>query len=277
MLIKVIGYKRPRYERLLNYLMGHEDRLFDKNGRSFVLTQNFKGRSIPKWVAELQTADKLRPRYRKNANYMTQEILTFRKENAPDLTVEKLRHITKEYMHRRNPRAQYIAVPHFDRGHYHVHILVSAFEYGTGKSLRVSQKQFGNLKKGIQEYVIERYPELQKSAVRHGRTCKSKIKEREYQRKRRIGKEGKQEFVRDLVLKCYKSTYSESDFVQALLRRGLETYTRGGTVYGVISDHKKYRFSTMGIELSHTLFNGEQRREKLNRLRNRNYKEGRIR
>ena len=46
----------------------------------------------------------------------------------------------------------YVAVPHFDKDHYHVHICASGVEYRTGKTMRLSKAEMQKMKKNIQKY-----------------------------------------------------------------------------------------------------------------------------
>ena len=39
-----------------------------------------------------------------------------------------------------------------------------------------------------------------------------------------------------------------NDFQSLLVKKNFQTYSRGGQVYGVIADGKKYRFTTLGLK-----------------------------
>jgi len=76
--------------------------------------------------------------------------------------------------------------PHFNKTHYHIHFCISGVEIETGKSLRISKEEFKLVKEKLQEYQLEKYPELSNSVVEHGRKAKQPIKNREYQLTKRI-------------------------------------------------------------------------------------------
>lgn len=250
MIVKIKSYKQISAVRgLLAYALNEKKRLFDKEGRSFVVTHNLKGQSIDEWVQEYKVNETYRTHRRKTNIFLTQEIISFHKDDAKRITLTKLKTIAREYIRRRNPNGIYVAVPHFDKEHWHIHIIVAAIEYRSGKSLRMSRDEFRELKQGIQAYQIEKYPELTRSVVRHGRNKKARTTDKEYQYKLRTGKQTKREEVFELVKSCSHGTPTQEEFFARLKECKLHTYVRGGKVYGVTYDGRKYRFKTIGISL----------------------------
>ncbi len=154
--------------------------------------------------------------------------------------------MAKEYIRQRNPKGMYVAVPHFDREHYHIHILASGIEYRTGKSLRLSKPDLQKLKKDIQQYQIEWFPEFSKSIVEHGKKEKSFISDKEYQVKLRTGRETEKEKLLGMLKTCYKKANSKEMFYQLLNECGLETYERGGKISGIAHGKYKFRFNRLG-------------------------------
>jgi hypothetical protein len=124
-------------------------------------------------------------------------------------------------------------------------------EYKTGKSLRLSKTEFGQLKKDIQEYQIKKFPELSKSVVEHGKKEKGKMSEKEYQMKQRTGRETQKELLTGMLKTCYKKADSKEDFFDMLKNSGIRTYERGGKVSGVIFGESKHRFKSLGYEQKH--------------------------
>src|SRR6266513_2152857 len=112
--------------------------------------------------------------------------------------------MAREYIRQRNPRRIYVAIPHFDKEHYHIHICASGIEYKTGKSLRLTKPNLLALKKNIQQFQIEKFPELSKSVVGHGKKEKSLLTDKEYQIKLRTGRETNKEQVIGMLKTCYK-------------------------------------------------------------------------
>jgi hypothetical protein len=247
MIVKVKSFKKPDFQKLLEYMMNDDNRLYDKRDRSFILTHNLKGRKIERWVAQFKENETFRKRKRKDSVILTHEIISFHKDDSEHITVEKLREIAREYISRRNIKGMYVAVPHFDKEHYHIHICASGVEYRDGKSLRMSKAGFQKLKKDIQNYQIERYPELSKSLVAHDKKSKGRISEKEYQQKLRTGRATKKEQIIETLESCFKACSSKNEFYQKLKDSGLEIYERSGKTTGVVLDKIKFRFSRLGF------------------------------
>jgi predicted DNA-binding protein (MmcQ/YjbR family) len=275
MIVKIKSYKRIGASRnLLEYAINDKKRLFDKNGRSFVITQNLKGQSIDEWVKEIKENETYRKHKRKNNIFLTQEIISFHREDSKNITLKKMEDMAREYMRLRNPAGIFVAAPHFDKSHWHIHIIAASLEYRTGKSLRMSRQEFSELKQNIQTYQVEKYPELAKSVVRHGRKKKARITDREYQYKLRTGKQTKREEVIALIKSCSLNTSSQEEFFARLKACKLQHYERGGRITGIVYDEKKYRFKRLGIDLAHVISTEKKRKRELGKSRNK--KQARI-
>lgn len=247
MIVKIKSHKRPIFKQLLQYMLDGKDRLFDNTGRSFSITHNLKGNSIENWLKQYQLNEQNRLRKRKDSVRITHEILSWHKDDAKNITIEKLQAIAKEYIKKRNPKGLFVAVPHFDKDHYHIHICASGVEYKTGKSLRLSKVELSKLKKDIQQYQIERFPELSKSIVAHGKKVRSITSDKEYQIKRRAGRETGKEQLIGILKSCYKKADSKESFLQLLKESGLNTYDRSGKATGIFHNNYKFRFNRLGF------------------------------
>lgn len=250
MIVKVKTYKRiGACRRLLEYVIEDKKRLFDKNGQSFVITHNLKGQSIDEWVQEFKENETYRKYKRKNNTIITQEILSFHKGDSKNISLKKMQKLAKEYMRLRAPEKNpvWVACPHFDKEHWHIHIIVAAVKFRTGQSLRMSRSEFGQLKKDIQAYQMAKYPELSRSVVSHGRKKKVRVTDREYQNKLRTGKKTKREELLTLLKICSLNVSTQDEFFALLRAKGLQTYQRGGKIVGVIVDERKYRFKSLGV------------------------------
>ena len=228
-------------------MMNDENRLYDKGNRSFIITHNLKGKKIEKWIEQYNKNETFRKRKRKDSVILTHEIISFHKEDSENITIEKLEEITREYINKRNIKGMYVAVPHFDKEHYHIHICASGVEYRVGKSLRMSKAGFQKLKKDIQNYQIEHFPELSKSLVIHDKKSKTKLTEKEYQQKLRTGRASKKEQIIKTLESCFKLSSSKNEFYKRLKESGLTMYERSGKTTGVILDNIKFRFSRLGF------------------------------
>jgi hypothetical protein len=167
------------------------------------------------------------------------------------MTLDKMEQMATEYIKERNPNGMYVAVPHFDKDHYHIHICASGVEYHTGKALRLSKTEFGQLKKDIQNYQQQKFPELSRSVVEHGKKDKTRLSEKEYQTKLRTRRETEREQLTGMLKTYYKKANSKEDFFKMLEQNGLKTYERGGRISGVIFGETKHRFKGLGYEQKH--------------------------
>ncbi len=251
MIVKIKTHKKPSFRKLLEYMLNDKDRLSDKDNRSFLITHNLKGKGIDTWVKQFQQNETYRKRKRKNSVYVNHEILSWHRDDVKNISADKLRDMVREYLTMRNPNGMYVAVPHFDRDHFHVHICSSGIQYRNGKSMRMSRKEFADLKKNIQEYQIEKFPELSKSVVEHGKKKNRRILtdgERHYTE--RTGKQTKKDELLSILNDCSTHAISSEDFFAQLKENNLQSYERGGKVTGVIYNKRKYRFKKLGIDLA---------------------------
>ena len=247
MIVKIKSHKRLVFGRILSYMMNDKGRLFDKEGRSFAITHNLKGNSIEEWERQFKTNEQYRLIKRTDSVILTHEILSWHREDARYITIAKMETMAREYIRQRNPNGMYVVTPHFDKNHFHIHICASGVEYKTGKSLRLSKPDLQKLKKDIQQFQIDKFPELSKSLPKHGEKKKTLLSEKEYQIKLRTGRETEKEKVIVKLKTCYMKANSKETFFALLKEGGLETYERSGNITGVVHNNYKFRFSRLGF------------------------------
>lgn len=245
-------------------MLGEKDRLMDTQGRSLLVTHNLRGKTIEGWVKQFKDNEKFRLRKRKNSVYLNHEIISFHRDSTKHLSIEKLEQLVREYFRLRGNMLA-VATAHYDRYHIHLHICTSAIEYRTGKSMRMSRAELVALKKSLQQFQQERFPELSKSVVQHGKGSKKRSSEKEIQYKLRTGKMSKREQVWQIVQGCQNQATSQEDFFALLKAQGMETYVRGGKIYGITKDGRKYRFQKLGVSIKS--FSSIKQQEKSTLLR----------
>lgn len=228
-------------------MVNDKDKLVDNEGKSFVITHNLKGNSIAKWVEQFENNEQFRKFRRVNSVFLTHEILSWHRDDANNITLEKLETMAREYIRLRNPKSIAVAIPHFDKSHFHVHLCVSGIEYRTGKTMRLSRQQLLELKKSFQGFQGDRFPELSKSVVNHGKGEKSLISDKEYQMKLQTGRETDKEKVIAIIESCYKRANSRENFFELLNGSVLKPYERGGKISGVICGKRKFRLKRLGF------------------------------
>lgn len=263
MIVKIIASKNKNFRKLLEYILNDKDKLFNEKKKSFVITYNLKGNSVQEWEKQYLENEKCRKIKRTDSVIFTHEILTWHKDDAQNLSLEKMEDMAREYIRLRNPMGIFLAAPHFDKEHYHVHICASGIEYKTGKGLRMTKADFQKLKKDIQQYQKEKYPELSKSVVHHGKEKKvqAPLTDKEYQMKLRTGRATQKEQLIVILNSCYEKATSRENFFELLKESGLKTYKRGGKTTGIVYCNKKFRLKRIGFD--------EERIEELNKSLNR--------
>lgn len=241
-----------------------KDRLFDRQGNSFTITHNLKGDSIKEWVEQFTKNELCRKNKRKDSVILTHEIISFHRDDAGNISLDKLENITREYIQRRGKNGMFVAVPHFDKSHYHVHICTSGIEYQTGRAMRLSKDVLQGLKKKLQEFQIEKYPELSKSLVNYEKKVNA-LSDKQYHYKDRTGRATNKELLSEMIEKCYKTAISKNEFYKKLKECGLQTYIRGGKISGVVFKEKKYRLNRLGYpeERLQELEKTKQRKQEL--------------
>jgi len=269
MIIKLKSFKRPRYRTLLEYILGDEHQLSDSTGKTFLVKHNLKGRSIDAWEKQFTINEKFRQRRRKDSVLLTHEIISFHREDSQHLSLEALEDMARVYIRLRNPKGMYLAVPHFDKAHVHLHLCVSGVEYRSGKSLRISKDGFAKLKKDIQAYQIEKFPLLLKSTPTHGQKANRVRSNQEYQVKLRTARASKLDLLIEQLESCYRDSSSLQDFYHRIEQSGMKTYERSGKLTGVIVENLKFRFNRLGFT--------PDRLQELERTRAREHEMGEVR
>jgi len=245
MIIKIKTHKRPSFKALINYMIHDRDRLLDEKGKSFLLTHNVKGKSMEIWVKQFEKNETFRLRKRSDSVYCTHEILSWHRDDAKNIQSEMLKSMVEEYIRLRNAGGMFIAAAHYDRLHYHVHICVSGIEYRTGKTMRLSKVNLQKLKRDIQNYQIEKFPELFKSVVSHGKNTSLK-NYKEVQYKNRSGREKDKDQLLGILKTCYKKANSKESFFKLLAECGVKNYERGGKISGIVFQDRKFRLKKLG-------------------------------
>ena len=167
MIFKGKHRKSASFSQLLRYLMDDKGRGIDES--TPIITHNVRGSSAPQWVAQLEANESLVKSLRKNRIRVVHEIISFHDKDRVALNTEMLVDIAYEYIKKRNPEGMYVIIPHLKDEHIHMHVCASPWEFLGGASLRLSKDALAELKRGLEAYQKERYPELIYSRGNHGK------------------------------------------------------------------------------------------------------------
>ena len=206
-------------------------------------------------------------RKRKNGIMIYHEVLSLSRFDLSEAKPEILLDLAEHYLEARAKNALAYALPHYDSGNAHIHIIISANERKSSKKLRISKYQFQRIKKELEDYQRRKYPQLSNSIVDHTKSLKQandrktpevkeKIKEtrQERERSRRFNKANqpkpptKKEKLNEIITKSLFKATSEAHLAK-ILHKERVTYTHRGQniTTSFVGDKMKYRFSTLGL------------------------------
>ena len=226
------------------------------NIEAFTICQNIRDRSLEGTIKAFQNNDTYRRRV-KNGVVMYHDIISFKYEDSKHLDQNILRDLTQKYINDRARHAVVYAKPHVHNKNIHVHILISGTEYRSKKTLRLDNKRFMKVRRDLEKYQLEHYPDLKYSVV-YGKE-KDKMKQKDRDQNTRVQKEfelkkrGKitdKKKLQEVLLQCYKEAKDKEDFYKLLEKGQVQTYTRGKNIepYGVTLNNRNYRFKTLGVD-----------------------------
>lgn len=212
----------------------------------FSIRHLIKGETVEDWIEEFKVNQDNRKFKRKGMVLLYHEILSFASKDTVCLDNRVLSDITKKYIRLRSPDAPAIATIHYDVEHVHIHLALAGVKYKTGLANRVSKSEFASIKREMEAYQQEKYPELYNSKVQHGKG-ETKKSEAEFQMEKRAKKQSKREIIKARLDVIFSEVSNEKELWERLEKEGMPNYTRGKKVYGVTVGGRNYRFSTLGF------------------------------
>ncbi len=238
--------RRSNTGQLVNYLFKQEK----DNKPKPILKHNLRSRTAKGWTKELDKNFELRLNRRKDSIRLHHTIISFSNKDKKQINQELLKDITKKYIELRGKDNIYLASSHHDKEHIHLHIVMSATKLITGESNRISRQEFRDLKLALTEYQKEKYPELIHSLPAHGKSQKLQLSDPELKLQDPEGKLSEKQGLFQTVETVYNRSKSVDNFLSELKSEGINTYDRGGKVYGVEDETgRHYRFKTLGFDL----------------------------
>jgi hypothetical protein len=262
LIIKCLTSKTPRYFQILEYLNKNEGKIYNNQNQSFVYKQHLYGLTNKQISREFMNNEKNRIYQKSNNIKFSQEILAFSDLDHEKLSISIIEDLTKEYIRQRSPYMQSYAIGHFNNNSYHVHIISSPIEIGTGLNLRMTKERFTELKIYMQQYQQERYPELSQSLVRHGLGI-----DKEVGITKPKFKQSNKDYIKALIHQSLSKANHSSHFYDLLKEAGVLTYQRGEISKGVVYEGKKYRFKTLIPDFSNQLEQLNTKEVKLSELK----------
>ncbi len=237
--------RRTNTGQLVKYLFKHEK---DKSPKP-ILKHNLRSRTTKGWTKEFENNFESRIHRRKDNIRLHHTIISFSNKDKEKIYAEMLKDIARKYIDLRGKENLYLVSSHQDTNHIHLHIAMSATKLITGESNRISRQEFKELKLALTEYQKEKYPELVNSLPAHGKSKALQLSDPEQKLQDREGKLSQKQELLQTVETIYNRSKSVDNFLSELKSEGINTYHRGGKVYGIETETNHYRFKTLGFDL----------------------------
>lgn len=194
----------------------------------------------------------------KNGVVLYHEVLAIAEADREMVTEEMLIDLAREYLRRRAPNALAYAKAQFDTASPHVHILISGNLIESKRKLRLERNDFERVKREMEIYQIEKYPQLEHSVVyrkqQHKAHDRPALTQGEHERIRRLKDQASKpptlkEEARERLKACLTAAQSEEHLIELLNAAQLAPYVRGKTP-GVTDTRtgRKYRLNTLGLD-----------------------------
>lgn len=244
MILKSLGRKTSNYGQLLAYILKQGEK--EPVPPHLIWKQHVMGKNIEEMEREYIENEKNRLYQRNGVNKMYHEWISISDLDRDRVNDEMLKSLALEYGRLRNSSALIVSAVHKDKDHVHIHFAVSGTEL-SGKSLRITKTEFNELKKSIQAFQIQKFPQLQNSIVDFDKKTKNKIQDKEYKIIEQKGKSDKQ-ILREQLEAIFLSAISKEDFIQKLQEKGITTYTRGKLGGVTMENGRNLRFKNLGFD-----------------------------
>ena len=164
--------------------------------------------------------------------------------------------LAQKYIELRNPNAVVYAAPQKKEEHIHIHFVFSGTEFKSRKTLRMDDRSFKSLRRAMEQFQLEQFPDLKHSIVYLGKqkNRNSAIQRDQNTRKEKFfqwlrrnpNKQSEKVQLKELVKVAYSQAQSKEAFYELLKDQGLELYQYRGKIRG-IRGKRKYRFTALGI------------------------------
>ncbi|QTE21086.1 relaxase/mobilization nuclease domain-containing protein [Polaribacter cellanae] len=231
------------------YIKG--DRNFDKQmqlaDKDLLKQEQILEKRIQNMVKQFESNESKRKIERSNANIAYHEIISFHKSDTDKLPKKVLLKIARKYAKERSPNSMIISSMHSDKSHLHIHNVISALEFATGKPVRLTRKEFKDVKIRM-EYFQQQELGLEFSKVDHSKK-KVQMLQLDIDRELNLrGKRSERQEIQSKLIQVFAKVRTEKVYYRELEKAGLELYSRGGKIVGVQGFNKRYRLKTLGFD-----------------------------
>ncbi|MCK8479055.1 relaxase/mobilization nuclease domain-containing protein [Psychroserpens algicola] len=237
-----VGFTMNRYIRLDRQFEKVINSETDQYKRSVLLNKR-----IENIIDSFESNESKRLIKRKNANRAYHEIISFHKEDTKHLPKKVLLKIARKYAKERAPSAMVISSMHSDKEHLHIHNVISALEFATGKPIRLTRKEFKEVKTRMETWQDKELG-LTHSKVNHSKK-KVQMLQLDIERELNLrGKRSERQQIQMKLIEVFSKQRSEKVHYSEFEKAGLKLYSRDGKIVGVHGIRRRYRLKTLGFE-----------------------------
>jgi len=251
MIIKSTSRKSKTFSQLFEYLLREKE--FETNSWNMYASKENLDDVIKEFMENAQHIDNAR-----GSVYMYHEILSLEKNNLSMQEQKKILHdLAQQYINIRAKDNLIFSVTHTDKANTHIHMVISANKIQENKRMRLSKKLFNSIKKQLEAYKNQQYPQLKKTLFYDKAKNFNKPSRAEQEMKHKRNKQSKKEFVKEQLREFLKTSKNEKVFKSTLEKNGFEFYVRGKNK-GVKYKDQSFRFSTLGLDKTYAKFTKEK-------------------
>ena len=223
------------------------DSLMDEAQTDLKKQEKILEKRIKNMVNQFSQNESKRKIQRSNANIAYHEIISFHKSDTDKLPKKVMLKIARKYAKERSPNSMVVSTMHSDKDHLHIHNVISALEFATGKPVRLSRKEFKEVKNRMEHYQDKELG-LEFSKVNHSKK-KDTILQLDIERELNLrGKRSERQDIQDILVGVYARERKEIVHYRELEKAGLKLYSRGGKIVGVQGFRRRYRLKTLGFD-----------------------------
>ena len=220
---------------------------------------------IQNMLRQLESNESKRKIARKNANRAYHEIISFHREDTNKLPKRVLMKIARKYAKERAPKAMVVSTMHSDKDHLHIHNVITALEFATGRPIRLTRKEFKEVKKRM-EYWQEKELGLTHSRVDHSKK-KAQILQLDIERELNLrGKKSERQQIQEKLIEVFAKARTAKVHYKEFIKAGLDLYSRGEKIVGIQGATRRYRLKTLGFDPSRITKEKVQQHNRLQEL-----------
>lgn len=170
MIVKSISHHgKASASYLIKYVFDKRKPLKDIQGQNLFFKKHLRGYQTENWINSFKELEAIRKsKYANRSITCYHEVISFSPESTPYLNRRVIKDLVHQYLELRSVNQLVCGAVHFENNkNYHAHLVLSGLKRD-GYSARISKAKFESIKKQLQEYQIQKYPELSHSVVAHG-------------------------------------------------------------------------------------------------------------